>query len=69
MYFWLLLQIYPSDLKTGFLVQGHIWRPDTARVGYRTWYFLRVPTELRRYYRVPIHIKSFGTKFQYLRRI
>ncbi len=28
---------------------------------------LRVPTELRRYYRVSIHIKSFGTKFRYLR--
>ncbi len=28
---------------------------------------LRVHTELRQYYRVPIHIKSFGTKFRYLR--
>ncbi len=27
----------------------------------------RVHTELCRYYRVPIHIKSFGTKFRYLR--
>ncbi len=24
MWFWLLLQILPSDLKTGFVVQGHI---------------------------------------------
>ncbi len=28
---------------------------------------LRVPTVLRQYYGVPIHIKSFGTKFRYLR--
>ncbi len=28
---------------------------------------LRVQTELRRYYKVPIHIKPFDTKFRYLR--
>ncbi len=25
MYFWLLLQIHPGDLKTGFVVQGHVY--------------------------------------------
>ncbi len=26
MYFWLLLQIYPQQLKTAFVLQGHIYR-------------------------------------------
>ncbi len=32
MYFWLLLQIYPSDLKTGFVLQGHILKKTVLSI-------------------------------------